>query len=374
MLRPCHSQLIAAVPLIRFEVLRKGFGACRCRKSAQAVPPAFDPSIYPVTYRSSASAGLAFFLAVIGYFLFTVEGRGHLLSNHTSGEWTFVFLMLGFAILMTLSFIRARITLYADRIESKTWFGKQAMQRSDIAGMRSETLFSIPSIIHKEQYVYPFRLPKGIKKDAAWNAWFASVPDLDALDEEKILADEKGYPRLGTAPQQREHSWEIANKLAMICGSATVAAMLLVFVPYVSPFAAAMLIITPWIALANMNIYECDSLLHKRNPLLGNSFTLMFSGIGLAMFGALYPTMLGGFFISQKTKHFLYFEAGPACGLVLFVATLHVVFSKSQWKDSPWRITAGVFLVPLMMLFDWGYGIGTAIRNQHDFKYTAIVR
>ncbi len=330
------------------------------KESAQAVPPAFDPSLYPVTYRSSASAGLAFFLAVIGYFLFTVIGRGHLLLSHSSGVWTFV-LMLGVVILTTLSFICARITLYADRIERKTWFGTQVMQRSDIAGMRLETLFSIPSLIHKEHYVYPFRLPKGIKNDAAWNAWFAFVPDLDALDEKKILADEKGYPKLGTTLQQRERRWETANKLAMICGSATVAAMLLVFVRFVSPFAAAILIVTPWITLANMNLYGVRFDSAKRNPLFGNSLTLMFSGIGLAIFGLLYPTMPGGFFIPQETKYFLYFVAGPACGLFVFVATLRVVFSKSQWKDSPWRITAGVFLIPLMMLFDWGYGIGTAM-------------
>ncbi len=189
----------------------------------------------------------------------------------------------------------------------------------------------------------------------------ASVPDLDALDEKMILADEKGYPRLGTTPQQRERHWDIANKSAAICCWTTVAMLPAVFVPYLSLFAATVLIIAPWIALANMYLYGAIfSTVQARNPVLGNGFTLMSSGLGLGLFGLFFSSTPGVLFIPWESRHILLFIEGPACGLILLIPTLRVVFSKSQWRDMPTRITAGIFLAPWMVLFDWGYGIGTA--------------
>jgi len=298
---------------------------------------------------------------MIGYFSFAALGRGHFIRGASLHNWAFFFICLGIVIVITLTLIKTRITLYTDCIERKTWFGKEVMRRSDIKGLRVEGLFKISSLKHKEIAAFSFALPKGIEKDTAWDAWMASVPDLDALDEIKILADEIGYPRLGTTPQQRVNRWELANNLARICVWVAFAAMILVFVPYLSPFAAAALIVVPWIVLYNMTQYGVTFNSGGRNPLSGNALSLFISGVALGVFGALYPEMPGVPFIPPETKRTLYFVAGPACGLVLLLPTIRVVFSKSQWKDLPSRVTAAVFLVPWMVFLAWGYGIGTAL-------------
>jgi hypothetical protein len=273
---------------------------------------------------------------------------------------------LGLVILLALDSICARITLYADRIERTTWFGKKTLQREDIEGLRLMGRYNIPSLIYKDNADYPFPLPTGIKKDAAWNAWMASVPDLDALDEKKILNDAADYPSLGATADEREHRWSITNKLASICQGTAFIAMLLVFGPHLAPFAAGVLIVTPWIALANMKFYGVAFNSAQKNPAVGNSITLITAGMGLGIFGAIYPlssalSVTTPFFFPQGAAHILYLMAGPACGLILFVPTVLIVFSASQWKDNGARIEWGLLIVPFLALFDWGYGVGTAL-------------
>jgi hypothetical protein len=323
--------------------------------------PALDPSLYPRTYRTSAGAAAGLFLAMIGYFLVTALGRGNFIRGASLHNWEFLLGCLCLVIVLALNLVRARITLYADRIERQTWFGREVMLRSDIKGLRMGGLWESQCLKHKDIAAFSFAVPRRIKKDASWDTWMASVPDLDALDEIKILADEKGYPRLGTTTQQRKYRWELANSLAKICASVAFAATVLVFVPYLSSFAATALIIIPWIVLYSMNLYGVTFNSAGRNPLYGNSLTLFVSGVGLGVFGALYPEMAAIPFIPPGTKKILYLVAGPTFGLVLLLPTFRVVFAKSQWKDLSSRVTAAVFLVPWMILLAWGYGIGTAL-------------
>lgn len=77
---------------------------------------------------------------------------------------------MGIVTVITLNLIKTRITLYADCIERKTWFGKEVMRLSDIKGLRVEGLFKVSSLKHKEIAAFSFALPKGIEKDAAWDA------------------------------------------------------------------------------------------------------------------------------------------------------------------------------------------------------------
>jgi hypothetical protein len=327
----------------------------------QAAPPAFDPFLYPATYRPSVIARVVSLLAIPGIFSLHAIGRGHLIQNGSSWHWGMFFVLLGFAILAALNFISERIILYADRIESKACLGKRVMRRGDIEGLRSAGVLQTTYLYHTDNPTISFSIPYWIEKDAAWKAWIVSVPDLDALDEKKILADEKGYPRLGTTSQQRERNWDITNKSAMICCWTTIVMLPVVLVPYLSLFAAAVLIIIPWIVLANMHLYGVIfSTVRARNPITGNSITLIFSGMGLGLFGLFLSGMPGAYYVPQEGRQILLYIAGPACGLILLVPTLRVFFSKSQWRDTPTRIPIGILLAPWMVLFDWGYGIGTA--------------
>ena len=152
-----------------------------------STPPAFDPTLYPATYHSSIGAGVGLVLAVTASFLLAAFARAHLSLNSSFGIKLFNLALLGIVVLIALDSACARITLYVNRIESKTWFGKRVMLRSDIEGVRLWGRFDIPSLIYKDNADYPFTLPKGIKEDIAWKAWMASVPDLDALDKSKSV-------------------------------------------------------------------------------------------------------------------------------------------------------------------------------------------
>ena len=158
------------------------------QQNIASTPPAFDPSLYPATYHSSIGAGVGLVLAVTVSFLLAVFARAHLSVNSPFGLKLFILAILGMVVLTALDSACARITLYVNRIESKTWFGKRVMLRSDIEGMRLWGQFDIPSLIYKDNADYPFTLPKGIKEDIAWRAWMASVPDLDALDKRKSVS------------------------------------------------------------------------------------------------------------------------------------------------------------------------------------------
>ncbi len=135
----------------------------------QAAPPAFDPSLYPATFRPSVTARVATFLAIPIIFSFHAIGRGHLIHNGSSWHWKMFFVMLGFAILAALNFISERIILYADRIESKAWLGRRVMRRGDVKGLRSVGLRKTTYLYHKDNPTLSFSIPYWIKKDAAWN-------------------------------------------------------------------------------------------------------------------------------------------------------------------------------------------------------------
>ena len=72
------------------------------------------------------------------------------------------------------------MTLYVDRIEKRTWLGKQTWRREDVA-----RIWPRPTggfwLAHRQNSGYYFTVPAGIERDAAWDAWLAHVPTSDRL-------------------------------------------------------------------------------------------------------------------------------------------------------------------------------------------------
>jgi hypothetical protein len=172
---------------------------------------------------------------------------------------------------------------------------------------------------------------------------------------------------LGVTEQERQRRWDITNRIATACMSVSIFGMLCVFVPFIAKFAAGLLVVIPWVVLTNMRlhgVYFSGS--PKKTPVVGNSVALFGAGAGLGIFGFLYPTMVINHqkalqFFPPDAAHALYLIVGPLCGLVLVVATLIVIFSAPQMKASSARYAAIFVLVPLILLVDWGYGIGAAL-------------
>jgi hypothetical protein len=86
-----------------------------------------------------------------------------------------------FLLLTSVNGIFAKVTLYPDRIERVTWFGRKSMLRADVTKLQRRRLFRIPILVSKRGLFEGIQLPSGIEADAAWEAWMAVAQDGDAV-------------------------------------------------------------------------------------------------------------------------------------------------------------------------------------------------
>jgi hypothetical protein len=75
----------------------------------------------------------------------------------------------------------ARVTLYPDRIERTTWFGRRSMLRADVVKLERRGRFNIPILLSKKGIFDSIQLPAGVEEDAAWKAWMTVVQDGDTV-------------------------------------------------------------------------------------------------------------------------------------------------------------------------------------------------
>ncbi len=115
-------------------------------------------------------------LLLLGYF-----GRAHL---ETSTPLWLRLLALTGMIAVAMSVLSAglcKIRLDGDRIEKRTWFGKQVWRREDVARIQRGTVWPRSRdgfrLVHRYDRTYYFSIPRGIERDAAWNAWLADLPE-----------------------------------------------------------------------------------------------------------------------------------------------------------------------------------------------------
>jgi hypothetical protein len=133
-----------------------------------------DPSLYPATYRISFWKGFRILLVPIGLLALSQVGRAAHLGAFNL--W-FLAVILVIVTVSLGSFVFARVTLYPDRIERQSWFGKRTMRRAEVAGLVVRGSFKTPALTSKIQGEYPFPLPKIVKTDAAWDAWMTVIAD-----------------------------------------------------------------------------------------------------------------------------------------------------------------------------------------------------
>jgi hypothetical protein len=140
-----------------------------------------DPSLYPASYRTSAWRGSLKILGFMALFLLSVLGRTHIIDRGVA-PWVLVFIILMalFLLLTLINIIFAQITLYPDRIERVTWFGRKSMPRADVAKLQRRGLFKTPLLVSKRGAFEGILLPSGIKPDAAWETWMTVAQDGDA--------------------------------------------------------------------------------------------------------------------------------------------------------------------------------------------------
>lgn len=83
---------------------------------------AFDPSLYPVSYRTSVWRGGMKILVIMTFTLAGILARTQIVEGR-SAPWVLVFIILVLlSFLVTIANVTfAKVTLYPDRIERVTW-------------------------------------------------------------------------------------------------------------------------------------------------------------------------------------------------------------------------------------------------------------
>jgi hypothetical protein len=147
-----------------------------------------DPSLYPASYRTSVWRGGLKILGIMTLVLVTILARTQIIDRGVApSTLVFIILMLLFFLLTLVNGIFAQVTLYPDRIERVTWFGRKSMPRADVAKLERRGLFRIPILVSKKGLFEGIQLPSGIEADAAWEAWMTIAQDGDAVQARDAL-------------------------------------------------------------------------------------------------------------------------------------------------------------------------------------------
>ena len=141
-----------------------------------------DPSLYPSSYRASIWRGGLRVFGFMTLFLLSVLGRTHIIDRRVA-PWVLVFIivMAIFLLLTLINIMFAQVTLYPDRIERVTWFGRKSMARADVAKLQRRGLFKIAVLVSRRDPGDGIQLPSGIKADVAWDAWMTVASGGDAV-------------------------------------------------------------------------------------------------------------------------------------------------------------------------------------------------
>lgn len=269
---------------------------CYDRLAVDASPPrTFDPSRYPASYRMSSGysvlfcvlGGIALGAGGLGAWYF---GTGHEIK--TPGQlWMLVSICLGFMLLggvLIASTLRSGVTLRADAIVVQGLFSSQTLLRDQIAGRRvvPTQYVSTLEVVPRSSREKKLKIAMALRTDAAFEAWFTGLPDLDAAELAKSEADVTADPDLGFHSDDRKQRIAEAKKIARTLTIVTWAVFLWAFI-FPKPYSLVVLILTclPLVALLllmrSRGIYQMEGRRNDARPSLAVAF--LFPGMALAL-------------------------------------------------------------------------------------------
>jgi len=162
---------------------------------------------------------------------------------------------------------RTCVTLASDAIEVREMFSTKRMSRDEIAGRRLLPQQYGPPLIRlvprytggKSLTLIPY-----LKTDAAFEAWFANIPDIDAEEAQASLESMLDDAGLKGSPQEKLAELERARRLAGGIRNATLAVCAWVwFYPHPYDLAVACAALIPWVAV---EIAARGGSLYRLNP------------------------------------------------------------------------------------------------------------
>lgn len=251
-----------------------------------AAPPTLNVSLYPATYRvSTGYAGFFYFLGGIAIAAGSL-GTWYFATGHemTSARQAvimaglcFLFVLLG--IFLIASIFRSTVTLRADAIVVQGMFSSRTLLRSEIAGRRIlptqyvRTLVLIPRSSHHKN----LKLALALRTDAAFDAWFADIPDFDAKEVAESQADLNADPDLGFHSEDRKQRVAHAKQTAKVLNVIAWIALLWGFVaprPYhlVISVLAALPIVSLVLLVRSRGIYQIEGRRNDARPSLAVPF------------------------------------------------------------------------------------------------------
>lgn len=328
------------------------------------VPPALPAGSYPRTYRMAlwvylvmVPVGLAICAAGI-WLAFLLTRQQQTSPAAVAGVVALVAVVGGFGAWLIASALRSKVVLSEDAIEVYGAVRVRRLARAEIAGRRllsAQYGQKMLLLEAKDPRTPALKLSSysSLRTDADWDAWMASLPDLDAQEVQALEAEVAANPELGSTPEERIGRLAAARRLAQWTNYVTYAIAAWGYL-YPRPYGAAMLALAvlPWAALVliakSAGLLRADS--RRGDPRPSLAIALIVPGIVL-MVRALSDV---GVLDLERT---LIFAAVTA-----FVLGWAALMCDAAVRARPWNAL-------LLMLFGCAYGYGTVVlaNSQLDF-------
>ncbi len=279
-------------------------------------------------------------------------GTGHQVSNRTQQAilvgGSLLFALVGIYLIATI--LRYRVTLRADAIVAESLLGSRTLLRSDIAGQRTlrtqyvSTLVLVP----RETSQKKLKLAQMFQRDAAFEAWFAGIPDIDAEEfaqsQEELAVD----PNLGFSSEERRRQVESAKKTVIALNIATgISFVWGIFFPYPYPLVlllpAALPLIAVVLLVRSNGIYQIEGRTQDARPSLALTFLLP---------GMILAVLALGRFHTLQWRPILYFAGLLGLSLTLVIASADRGLRQRPWAILPILIFGAFYVLGLIVAAD----------------------
>ncbi len=198
----------------------------------------FDPALYPRKYRVSARSRAVYLLlggvvAAAGLAGMWYFATGH--ESKTAEEAMmltavcFAFVILGGVLILYM--LTSKIVLYADAVEVRDFLLVRKLRREDIAGRRliDGHYVSVLALVPKRAEAKKLKITQIMQTDAVFDAWVATLPDLDAQELEKSASEITASRDLGRTSEERLARLATARKVGKVLNAISVVVCLWVF-------------------------------------------------------------------------------------------------------------------------------------------------
>ena len=308
---------------------------------------------FPRVYRPGG--GWRILLLLISFLLggFAAAGLWYFGTGHEvrtlSGKLFLVGICLSFILLstyLTAWMFLARLTLWADRIESRDLTRARTLYRRDILGRRIVQQHNAPAtliLFPRSSPAKKMKISNVFRVDALFMEWIGSLPDLDAEDVRVGHQDIMTNQELGITPAERMAAFDRGKRLSRLLSGATLALGAWAwFYPMPYRLVVSLLVLLPCVGLVivarSSGLFRIDEKRNDPHPSVA------------------VPFMLPGFVLTLRVIRDMNFVewSGPLYVSAALAALLTVV---AVMADRSLRSRRGI-VVLLVLGMSYGFGAG----------------